>query len=510
MHALAPLVIAVMFVSLLLDSIAVPRAPWRRHWSALALHASAIAFIGALVMLVTARPIFSSCIALAVTALLSVVSNAKYESLREPFVFTDLSLFSQLFEHPRLYLPFLSVGKVVSIGFGVIAVVAGFVVEKPLPSREPMLIILTVVASMFAATRLAARLPLALDPVADQGRFGFFAVFVAYLLNGLRRSTFLQLQRVSGMGLHALGEPEPGPDVILIQSESFFDIRRIGVPVDPRVYENFDRIRWDAVVSGELTVPAWGANTMRTEFAMLTGLTQADLGYARFYPYAFLRRAFASLATWFVRAGYSTIAIHPYYAGFFGRRRAFSLLGFERFLDIAHFADSCRAGAYIADDAVADKIIDQLKCEPATPIFIFAMTMENHGPLHLEQVRSGEAERVHGLGEAPIWRDLTAYLRHVENADRMIRKLTDYLLNRSKPTVLCFYGDHVPALPAVYAELGRTPTRSNYFVWRNYGDSQSEQLNVSVEKLGLVLRNSIHSSEAGEATALASQMTIQK
>ncbi|WP_412022424.1 LTA synthase family protein [Burkholderia cepacia] len=510
MHVLAPLVIVVILVSLLLDRIAVPRAPWRRHWRALALHVSAITFIGALVMLVTARPIFSSCIALAVTALLGVVSNAKYESLREPFVFTDLSLFSQLFEHPRLYLPFLSVGKVVAIGLGAIAVVAGFVAEMPLLSREPVFIVTTLVASMFVATQLAARLPLVLDPVTDQRRFGFIVVFVAYLLNGLRRATFVQLQRVSGMGLLALGEPQPGPDVIVIQSESFFDIRRIGVPVDARVYEQFDRVRRDAVVSGELTVPAWGANTMRTEFAMLTGLAQADLGYARFYPYAFLRRAFSSLATWFSRAGYSTIAIHPYYAGFFGRRRAFPLLGFERFLDITHFADSCRAGPYIADDAVADKIIDQLEGERTAPAFIFAMTMENHGPLHLEQVRPGEAGRLHGLGEAPVWRDLTAYLRHVENADRMICKLVDYLLNRPNPTVLCFYGDHVPALPTVYAELGRTPTCSNYFVWRNYGDSRGEQLNVSVENLGLVLRDSLHSSEAGEATALASQMTIQK
>ncbi|CAB3975870.1 capsular polysaccharide biosynthesis protein [Burkholderia cenocepacia] len=49
--------------------------------------------------------------AIALVALVALVSNAKYESLREPFVFSDLSLFSQLFSHPRLYLPFLSAGQ---------------------------------------------------------------------------------------------------------------------------------------------------------------------------------------------------------------------------------------------------------------------------------------------------------------------------------------------------------------------------------------------------------------
>ncbi|ONU74115.1 hypothetical protein A8E73_31445, partial [Burkholderia cenocepacia] len=66
-------------------------------------------------LFVTARPIFSAFVAIALVGLVELVSNAKYESLREPFVFTDLSLFSQLFSHPRLYLPFLSLDKVIAI-----------------------------------------------------------------------------------------------------------------------------------------------------------------------------------------------------------------------------------------------------------------------------------------------------------------------------------------------------------------------------------------------------------
>lgn len=118
-------------ISFLPDRIAVPRVQFRRRIDALLLHALVVVFFASLMLLVTARPIFSSSVAVALVGLVAVVSNAKYESLREPFVFTDLSLFSQLFSHPRLYLPFLSTGKIVAIGVGIVLVVAGYLAEPP-------------------------------------------------------------------------------------------------------------------------------------------------------------------------------------------------------------------------------------------------------------------------------------------------------------------------------------------------------------------------------------------
>ena len=219
--------------------------------------------------------------------------------------------------------------------------------------------------------------------------------------------------------------PVRRPDVVVIQSESFFDVRRLGTAIGASVLVNFDAARRESFAHGELAVPAWGANTMRTEFAMLTGLQPQKLGYARFYPYAFVRRTCASLAGWFRRIGYSTLAIHPYHADFFGRDRVFPLLQFDRFLDLAHFTDAPRAGPYVADAAVGHAIVEALDAPRDQPVFLFAMTMENHGPLHLETVSEGESASVHALGEDPRWRDLTVYLRHVANADIMIGRLIE-------------------------------------------------------------------------------------
>ncbi|MBR7992506.1 LTA synthase family protein [Burkholderia cenocepacia] len=476
---------AALGASFALDAFALPRAR-RRSGVALILHVFALMFLTGAMLIVTRRLLFSACMAIALVGLLATVSNAKYESLREPFVFTDLSLFSQLFAHPRLYLPFLSVGKVIGIVIGVTALLSGFFAERPFDGALwPVMALLVAFAVM--TCWLATRLPLTLDAGADQQRHGFFAVFVAYLVNGLRPATLRAFEEAARTGPFESGAPTAGPDVIVIQSESYFDARRLGSAIDSANYRNLDIARGESICHGELLVPAWGANTMRTEFAMLSGLTSVRLGYARFYPYAFVRRACTTIAAWFRRGGYTTVAIHPYYADFFGRNRVFPLLGFDKFLDIESFVAAPRAGPYIADSAVLDTVIDVLDEPRSEPRFLFAMTMENHGPLHLEQVLPGESSSRHTLGEDASWRDLTAYLRHIENADAMIGRLLDHLRTSARETVVCFYGDHVPALPHVFQKLGVTPQRSDYFIWRNYGTDTPECRNLAAEELGSVL-----------------------
>jgi hypothetical protein len=474
-------------LALLPEAIALPRASLRRSPVAFALHVATIAFIGLCVLLITGRVRFSAFVAIALVALLAGVSNPKYASLQEPFVFTDLSLFSQLFAHPRLYLPFLSIGTVAAIVIGIVVVLAGFIADKPLAQKPIGALLAAACTCLGTAYVCAARLPLKLNAVEDQKRHGFFAVFVAYLLNGMKPATSRQLRAALAAGPFASGAPQSAPDVILIQSESFFDARRLSAPINRSILDHFDTARRESVQHGELTVPAWGANTMRTEFAVLTGIDQTQLGYAHFYPYAFVRHACESLASWFKRGGYKTLAIHPYYADFFGRERAFKHLQIDRFLDIAAFANAPRAGPYVSDLAVADAIVKALDEPRDKPAFIFSMTMENHGPLHLESVDAGEGAAFHSLGDDARWRDLTAYLRHLANADAMLGQLLAALRARRRDTVLCFYGDHVPALPHVYAALGCEPTRSDYFIWRNYGDAPATRKDLCAEQLGVAL-----------------------
>jgi hypothetical protein len=504
-----PGIAAACILAFVPEAIALPRAPLlRRSPYAFALHVAVVAFVCLLLLIVTRRVRFSVCAALALVALLAGVSNAKYTSLQEPFVFTDLSLFSQLFSHPRLYLPFLSAGTVVAIVIGAGAVITGFVLETSIEHAPVVALAIAACLCLAAAYAFAGRLPLTLHAVNDQKRHGFFAVFVAYLLNGMKAATARHLHDALASGPFAGGTPQSAPDVILIQSESFFDARRLSPSIDRSILTQFDTARRESVQFGDLSVPAWGANTMRTEFAVLTGIDQTRLGYACFYPYAFVRRACDSMASWFKRSGYLTQVIHPYYADFFGRKRAFKHLQFDRFVDIAAFADAPRAGPYVSDLAVADAILAALDAPREKPAFIFSMTMENHGPLHLEAVEKGEGAAFHGLGDDERWRDLTAYLRHLANADAMLGRLLSALRTRRRDTVLCFYGDHVPALPHVFFDLDYEPSRSDYFIWRNYGDAPAHRKDLCAEQLGPALTRSLEPVAPRETHAHTLHPTI--
>ena len=486
--------LAALAASFLPDVLALPRprAPWRRPAAALAIHATAAVVSFSLTLMASGRPAFAGLVAFALAALMTIVNNAKFASLREPFVFSDLSLFGQLFRHPRLYLPFLSLVQVLAIVLGAALFVGAFLAAPRLEAVPYSMLAALVGSALALAALLAARLPLTLVPGEDQLRHGFIAIFVVYLLNGLRPRTARGLRAALMAGpFSRAAAPALRPDVIVIQSESFFDARRLDAGVNPVILANFDAACGAACQSGELRVPAWGANTMRTEFALLSGLPETELGYARFYPYAFIRRPCASLAGWFRHAAYRTSAIHPYFADFFGRDRVLPLMHFERFMDIRHFDGAQRAGPYVADAAVADAIIAELETAGDKPAFVMAMTMENHGPLHLEWVEPGEGAGYHAMGDGAPWDDLTAYLRHLANADAMIGRLTDYLSSRQRKAVLCFYGDHVPALPKVYGNLGTMQTRSDYFIWRNYGDAPTLRKELDVAGLGRDLLDAI-------------------
>jgi phosphoglycerol transferase MdoB-like AlkP superfamily enzyme len=179
--------------------------------------------------------------------------------------------------------------------------------------------------------------------------------------------------------------------------------------------------------------------------------------------------------------------VHPYPASFYSRDRAYPALGFDRFVDLAHFNGAERYGPYVSDRAVADLACALLE-EAGQPTLLFVITMENHGPLHLERVAPGDVERLYAAPPPAGYDDLTVYLRHLANADAMVRRLREHLTRGAQDAWLCWYGDHVPILSRVYESAGFPDGRTDYFIWgkgRAAGAASARDLRV--EELGILL-----------------------
>ncbi len=270
--------------------------------------------------------------------------------------------------------------------------------------------------------------------------------------------------------------------MVAVQIESFFDVRRVPIRLPATLLPNWDSVGGAAVFRGRLKVPAWGANTMRTEFEFLSGLPNAALGVHRFNPFMDIcNRPVWTLAHHLKAMGYRTTCIHPFDRTFFQRDKVYPNLGFDRFIDIAEFSLADKFGPYVGDAAVAEKTIRVLD-DGGGPQFIFAITMENHGTWGRNRL-DGFVDPTEIEHFADGSRELALYARHLRNSDAMVGRLASAMQERSGDFVLCAYGDHLPSLPSIYDRAGFDDDRTDYFVWRK-GGRIPRQLDVGAEILG--------------------------
>ncbi|MDR1277093.1 MAG: LTA synthase family protein [Candidatus Accumulibacter sp.] len=498
------MVIDVAFVSVLAASLAglvlivvierwmTPCPPFVRPWASWALQGGLWLLTHAILTLVLGRSWFAAATVSAFLLMLVLVNNAKVMALREPFVFQDYEYFTDAIRHPRLYIPFLGWWKFLSAAAGfVLAVVIGFLGEAAPAQRfvwSGQLGGITVTFVGGALLLLAGNwrnwktLPVSFEPIRDLRALGFLAYLWRY---AQEESTPLTI--ASPFDFLPARHPEDGlPHLLAIQSESFFDPRPLYRGIRPEVLAEFDRLKGDSVTHGKLKVPAWGANTVRTEFAFLSGIGEDKLGVHRFNPYRAVAAGYdtLSLASYLKRLGYRTVCIHPYPASFYRRDRVYPRLGFDEFLDIRAFDDTMRFGHYIGDTAVADKV-PALFQDASTPVFVFVITMENHGPLHLERASPLDASVLYSTPPAEGCDDLTIYLRHLRNADRMIAQLRQSLDRCERPASLCWFGDHVPIMPSAYETLGAPNGEVEYVFWNNRKTNPGEEQGLHAHELCL-------------------------
>lgn len=441
----------------LLLGIILPLAFWialRRRFGVRRLNAAALLDIApliatwTLILALTGLPLLAGIAAAVLPVLVGVIDEAKRRTLEEPIGFTDGTMLVAAVRHPELYLPFLNL-KLVLAALAIVGLVLGLMlfldgsVALQGGSRLALaaIALLTGGALWLAPDRLAPRLPLARDPVLDAARFGPFASLLLHTALARReratRRAALAPRPASRMA------PGPAPHVVLIQMESFCDARRLDPGAPPDLLPAWDALASQALARGRLAVPTFGANTNRTEFGVLTGIPEDALGLDRLNPYfRFARQPVTSLA-WALRgAGYQTACLHPFDPGFFGRDQVLPALGFEEFQTEADFIGATRIGRYIADVAVAERILMALRGADG-PRFLFAITIQAHGPWG-------------GADPQACWQ------AQMRDADAMLGRIAQAATALDRPVLLVAFGDHRPALP-----FARGGTDTDYLIWRS-------------------------------------------
>ena len=242
--------------------------------------------------------------------------------------------------------------------------------------------------------------------------------------------------------------PEDAPNIIVIMDEAFSDLTSIKEFTTSRAVMPFlDYIKGaDNTTSGQLYVSVLGGNTANTEFEFLTGCSMNFLPAGSIPYQQFVKSEMPSLASILSSYGYQTLAMHPYGATGWNRNQGYPFFGFDRSMFKPDFEYRSILRTYITDEAMFNQICKAyLEKEEGKPIFIFGVTMQNHGSYtkdydnflpHISLVDPdlGNVARVN------------KYLSLCNLTDQALNKLINYFSTQDEKTIIVFFGDHQPAL----------------------------------------------------------------
>lgn len=256
------------------------------------------------------------------------------------------------------------------------------------------------------------------------------------------------------------------PDVLVVMVESMFDPVQIPKvkfsqdPLGPLRGMGFEESK------SFFFVPSYGGQTANTEFEFLTGSTH------RFFPQGtvqYQHNIYApanSLARMLEYKNYHAMAIHNFRRNFWRRNLVYPFLGFKEFYGLEDIRRQTSVEMYSnrkkpQDKALAKFVPDQMKKHIKEPGFYFVVTMGTHGPYM--QYLSEAGDRVSLTTDVNLEADSKKTLKNYSNfladSSDALSDLFRYALGRSKPTVVVFFGDHLPGLPM------ETYVNTGYFSW---------------------------------------------
>ncbi|MBQ7474947.1 MAG: LTA synthase family protein [Clostridia bacterium] len=292
------------------------------------------------------------------------------------------------------------------------------------------------------------------------------------------------------------------PNVIVIMNEALAEMKYLaGYETNEPYFPFIDSLE-DNTVKGRLHMSVIGGNTPNSEFEFLTGLTMGFLPEGSIPYQQFVKSSSPSLAGQLADLGYRTVGMHPYYKGGWRRDEIYPFFGFSEthFLDSSKdttFKRSRKIRNYVTDEAVVDSIIDIYE-ESDDPLFVFAVTMQNHGGYWDKYDNFTPEVTVNGLEDSFV---VSSYLSLVRESDKAFEKLVEYFRDADEKTIIVMFGDHQPGDAVANPLLKLTGRKlaaesvddiesryvTPYVIWTNFDLDYTAPADMSADYLAAVV-----------------------
>lgn len=259
------------------------------------------------------------------------------------------------------------------------------------------------------------------------------------------------------------------PNIIIVQLESFIDplwIKDVDYSEDP--IPNFRSIS-EIYSSGILNVPAIGGGTANTEFEVITGMSM-DFFAAGEFPYNTLasKKTIPSLAYYFNDLNYDTHALHNYDGTYYTRYKVYRNLGFHTFTSIENMdLYETTPFQWPKDNVLINQIKSALNSSESSD-FIFTVSVQGHGSYADYYIDDFKIRASSNSSNYNI-NNIDYYVNQIHEMDMFIGDLISMIEEINEPTLIVFYGDHIPALGLTDESLNSSSlTSTPYVIWNNF------------------------------------------
>lgn len=261
------------------------------------------------------------------------------------------------------------------------------------------------------------------------------------------------------------------PNILFVQLESFFDTSEftdLQTSEDP--LPNLRKM-FQEYSSGYFKVPSVGAGTANTEFEVLTGMSLRYFGPGE-YPYKTVLkdRVAESAATALASFGYGTHAIHNNGGNFYSRAKVFNNIGFDsftskEFMNVLQLTEN----GWAKDDILLTHIQDALDSTEQQD-FVFTVSVQGHGNYPEEKLIENPRITASGLESEAKTNAWEYYVNQVYEMDEFAGNLVKMMEERGEPTIIVFYGDHLPTMGLEAKDMkSKYLYNTNYVIWDNIG-----------------------------------------
>nr|WP_263324822.1 LTA synthase family protein [Neobacillus sp. Marseille-Q6967] len=246
------------------------------------------------------------------------------------------------------------------------------------------------------------------------------------------------------------------PNIIYIMSEAFWDPTRLNVEFSDDPIPHLRKLM-DEQSSGYVLSPVFGGATANVEFEALTGFTTSflNIGVIPYQDLVDKKTFIPSIVSDLEGKGYNSLAIHPFNKVFYKRNVVYNIFGFDNFLDQDTMKNQDKTkGGVITDHSLTLEILDNIK-KQEKPLFVHAVSMQNHMPYNPGAYEENQI-KINGLSPE-LTSTLEVYSEGIRRSDEALQLLIDELEQLDEPTIVVFWGDHLPILGAnmgVYKEAG--------------------------------------------------------